>query len=437
MARRVLENVGMFAAFVVAYAGVLVATLVFSVLNLRYQREHGHRVPPELEGVVEPERLKRIEEYTHDRARFGMIERAVSGALFGIVLFAGPLGAYDRWISGMAHSAVARGIVFVLGIVLVSALFGLPFSYYRSFVIEARHGFNRMSPGLFVGDWVKSTLLSLVFACLLGGVGFWLIERLPGSWWLWVWLAFVGFSLFVTFVSPYLIEPLFFRMEPLKVEGLAEEVRVLAERASVHVGRVLQMDASRRSAHSNAYFTGLGRVKRVVLFDTLLSQMTHGEILAVLSHELGHWKKHHVLVRMLVGFGTSLAVLWLAFHAVSAPWVPALAGLSEATLPARLVVLGALASVLTFPLTPLASAWSRHDEWQADRFAVELSDSARELASALAKLSRENLANLHPHPWYAKFYYSHPPVTERIKKLRELAKPSTPGAAELVRPAGA
>jgi STE24 endopeptidase len=245
------------------------------------------------------------------------------------------------------------------------------------------------------------------------------VRALPASWWLWVWLAFTGVSLVLTFLAPYVIEPLFFRMEPLKLDALAGEVRALAERAGVHVGRVLQVDASRRSAHSNAYFTGLGRVKRVVLFDTLLAQMSHGEILAVLSHELGHWKKHHVLVRTLASFALSLVVAWVAFREVSAPFVPELVNAGALSFPARLVVLAALASVLTFPLTPLGAAWSRHDEWQADRFAVELADCAPALASALAKLSRENLSNLHPHPLYAKFYYSHPPVPERIRALRQ------------------
>jgi STE24 endopeptidase len=409
----------MFFAFIAAYAGVLVATLAFAALNLRHQREHGREVPPELAGVVEPERLARIEAYTRDRARLGMLERATSGALCGVCLFAGPLVVYDGWVQRVATTFVARGVSFVLGLVLLSALFGLPFSYYRSFVVEARHGFNRMSRGLFFADFGKGTALSLV---LVGGsslLGFWLVRALPASWWLWVWLAFTGVSLVLTFLAPYVIEPLFFRMEPLKLDALAGEVRALAERAGVHVGRVLQVDASRRSAHSNAYFTGLGRVKRVVLFDTLLAQMSHGEILAVLSHELGHWKKHHVLVRTLASFALSLVVAWVAFREVSAPFVPELVNAGALSFPARLVVLAALASVLTFPLTPLGAAWSRHDEWQADRFAVELADCAPALASALAKLSRENLSNLHPHPLYAKFYYSHPPVPERIRALRQ------------------
>jgi STE24 endopeptidase len=195
----------------------------------------------------------------------------------------------------------------------------------------------------------------------------------------------------------------------------------MTERAGVHIGRVLKVDASRRSSHSNAYFTGLGRVKRVVLYDTLLAQMSHAQILAVLAHELGHWKKHHVLIRMLVMLALLVAGAYLAFLLVPSGTLPALVGLGQASFGARLVVLMAVASAALFPLTPLFAAWSRRDEREADRFAVDLHGEPRDLADALAKLGTENLSNLHPHPLYAAFYYSHPPLTERIGALRSLA----------------
>jgi STE24 endopeptidase len=407
--------------FFVLYALVLGARLWLSWLNLRHQAREGSVVPGELEGNVEPERLAKIAAYTRDRARFGMLHTAASAGVYALFLFGGPLGFYDRLSARLGGSFVLNGAIFFVGLVAVRALLELPFSYYGTFVIEARHGFNRMSRALFFGDWVKSTLLSLLFVAGFTALAFWLVAAAPGSWWLWVWLGFVSVSVLLTFAAPYLIEPLFYKMEPLAVRDLAAGVEQLAERAGVRVKRVLTMDASRRSAHSNAYFTGLGRVKRVVLFDTLLKQMTQGEILAVLAHELGHWKKHHVLVRLVGSFALSLGALFVAHRVVGAPFVPALVGLETASFGARALVLSALASVLTFPLTPLGSAWSRGDERQADRFAVELSGRARELADALAKLARENLSNLHPHPWYAKFYYSHPPVTERIRTLRLLA----------------
>ena len=408
----------MFTLFLALFVFVLAATLALAWLNLRHQEKEGHRVPPELAGVIESERLAQIADYTRERARFGMLTRLVRSAGFAIFLFGGLLGAYDRFIGELSGSFVKSGVLFFLGLAAAGAVLEIPFSLYQSFRIEARHGFNRMSLGLFFGDWLKSTLLSLVFIAGLSAAALALVQAAPASWWLFVWLLFVVFSVVIQFISPYVIEPLFFKTEPLKVEGLTEEVRALSERAGVHLRRVLQMDASRRSTHSNAYFTGIGRVKRVVLFDTLLTQMTHPEILAVLAHELGHWKKHHVLVRTLVSYGVSFAALFVLSRVSGTAFVPELVGASELSFAARAVVLATLASLLVFPLTPLFSAWSRHDEWEADRFAVELSGLAPELASALAKLSRENLANLHPHPLYAKFYYSHPPVPERIRKLR-------------------
>jgi len=249
-----------------------------------------------------------------------------------------------------------------------------------------------------------------------------LVQLAPHAWWLWVSALIGALSLLLTVLSPYLIEPLFYRMEPLDVEGLREGIRALTERAGVHVGRVLKMDASRRSSHSNAYFTGLGRQKRVVLFDTLLSQMTQPQILAVLAHELGHWKKHHVLIRMIAMQVLLVVFAYLVFRLSPSPAVPHLVGLGTASFAARMTILAAGASLLLFPLTPLFSAWSRRDEREADRFAVELHGEPLELAGALAKLGTENLSNLHPHPLYAAFYYSHPPLAQRIGGLRMLAE---------------
>jgi STE24 endopeptidase len=405
-----------------AFAGVSAAGLYLKWLNLRHQEREGGRVPPELAGVIDAERLQRIAAYTRDRARFGIASELLRDVGLGIFVFGGLLGFYDQVIAGLAPSPLLRGVLFFTGLVLGSALLSIPFSLYSSFRIEARHGFNRMSPGLFASDWSKGTLLSLVFVAALSAGALWLVDRAPERWWLYVWALFVAVSLLLTFLAPFVIEPLFFRMKPLSVPGLEEEVRVLAERAGVHVSRVLEVDASRRSSHSNAYFTGIGSVKRVVLFDTLLSQMRHGEILAVLAHELGHWRKHHVLSRTLWSFAVALGGLYLAFRLVSWPALPALAGLEQASFPARLFILSVVASVVTFPLTPLSSYWSRRHEWQADAYATELLRRPLELASALQKLASENLSNLHPHPIYAAFYYTHPPMPERIRRLRAAAQ---------------
>ena len=404
-------------SFLIAFLAVAAASLFLKWLNLRHQEREGTAVPPELADVIDAERLAKIADYTRERARFGIVTALARDVAMVVFLFGGVLGAYDRLVTGVSASPVLSGTLFFVGLSLASAVLGIPFALYASFRIEARHGFNRMSPALFWSDWLKSTGLSLVFIAALSAGALWLVATLPGSWWLFVWALVVVVSVAMTYLAPVLIEPLFFKMKPLHVEGLAAEVRALAEKAGVHVNRVLEVDASRRSSHSNAYFTGIGHVKRVVLFDTLFGHMSHGEILAILAHELGHWKKHHVLSRTVLSFAVSFVALYLAFEFASAAWLPGLVGLEAASFPARLVILGTLASLVTFPLTPLSSYWSRRHEWQADAFAVALHRRPEDLANALKKLASENLSNLHPHPLYAAFYYSHPPMPERIRKL--------------------
>jgi STE24 endopeptidase len=403
------------------YVAVVSLRVGLSWLNLRHLTRHGHQVPVELRAEVDAEKLRKIADYTAERARFGLFRSVASAVVTGLFAFGGGLAAYDAWVQGLSSSFVGGGVLFVVGLLLAGAVLEVPFQLYGDLRLEQRHGFNRQSAGLWWSDWAKSTALSLVLTSLLAAGALALVGAAPSSWWLWVAALVAGVSLLMTFLSPTLIEPLFNKMEPLEVPGLSDGIRAMTEKAGVHVGRVLKVDASRRSSHSNAYFTGLGKVKRVVLFDTLLAQMTHAQILAVLAHELGHWKKHHVQVRMLVMLALLVAGAYLAFVLAPSPSLPALVGAEAASFPARIVILVLAASSVLFPLTPLFSAWSRRDERQADRFAVALHGRALDLAEALAKLGTENLSNLHPHPLYAKFYYSHPPLTERIATLRALA----------------
>jgi len=403
------------------FVAVTAARLGLSWLNLRHLERTGHLVPPALAREVDAERLGKISDYTAERARFGLVHSVASSAVTAAFLFGGGLGWYDAWIASAGRGFIAGGVLFLLGLLLASAIFEVPFQLYGDFRIEQRHGFNRQTVGLWWSDWLKSTVLSLALSSALAAGALWLVQATPNTWWLWVSALISGVSLLMTFVSPYVIEPLFHKMEPLEVPGLSDGIRSMTERAGVHVGRVLKVDASRRSSHSNAYFTGLGRVKRVVLFDTLLAQMSHSQILAVLAHELGHWKKHHVLFRMLTMQVLLVAGTYLAFRVAPSAALPGLVGLGSASFGARVVILMLAVSALMFPLTPLFAAWSRHDEREADQFAIQLHGHAHDLADALAKLGTENLSNLHPHPLYAAFYYSHPPLVERIGTLRSQA----------------
>ncbi|HYQ14229.1 MAG TPA: M48 family metallopeptidase, partial [Polyangiaceae bacterium] len=366
------------------FLAVASARLLLSWLNLRHLERAGQAVPAELAAEVDAERLRQINAYTTERARFGLLRSASSSVLTAGLVFGGALGWYDAWVARLSSGFVSSGVLFFAGLLLAGALWEIPFQLYGDFRIEQRHGFNRQTAGLWWSDWLKSTALSLLLTSALVAGALFLVQHTPHTWWIWVTALISSVSLLLTFISPYVIEPLFNKLEPLEVAGLSDSIRAMTEKAGVHVGRVLKLDASRRSSHSNAYFTGLGRVKRVVIFDTLLAQMSHSQVLAVLAHELGHWKKHHVLVRMLVMQVVLIVGAYAAFVLTQSSALPSLVGLSAASFSARVLILMLAASTLTFPLTPLFSAWSRRDEREADRFAVDLHGHAHDLADALA-----------------------------------------------------
>ena len=386
-------------------------------LNLQHLERHGHEVPAGFHGVVDADQLAKSSDYTEANSRIGVVEYLFGSLLLALFLFGGLLSWYDSQIARLASSFIVQGIFFVIGLVLVQTVLTIPFSLYRTFVLEERFKFNTSTPRIWLTDLLKSLGIGLVLISLLTFAALALVTACPGSWWLWVWGLFAGTTLLLMYLSPVLIEPLFFKFKPLQSEQLAERVKETMARAGLQVERVQQVDASRRSRHSNAYFTGIGRVKRIVLFDTLLEQMTEDEIIAVLAHEAGHWKLGHIWKRLLLMEVFSLAACWLAWWLLAWGGLPALFGLEQLGFIGQVVLLGFLASLVGFPLTPASSALSRQHEWQADRFALNLTGHPGPLASALIKLSRENLSNLHPHPLYAWFYYSHPPVVERVARL--------------------
>ena len=411
---RSMKLVLFFCYLLVAAAGYLLRSL-----NLRHLKLHGAEVPAGFAGAVDGETLARTSAYTFERSRVGLWESLADDMLVIGFLFGGLLGIYDRWMTTLSGSFVTGGVLFFLGLSLAETVIGIPFSLYTTFRIENRYGFNTMTRKLWLTDLVKSTLIGAVLTALLTSAALNIVKMSPHAWWLWAWGFFALVSLFFIYLSPYVIEPLFNKFEPIRAEGLEDEIRALMEKAGLSVSRILQVDASRRSRHSNAYFTGIGRVKRIVLYDTLLEQMSHDEILAVLAHEVGHWKKGHIWKRLAGMEAAGLVVFYAAFSLLTWGGVPGLLGLPQASFAAQTVVLAFLGSLAAFPFTPIGNWLSRRHEREADRFACELTGRPESLASALIKLSRENLANLHPHHLYARFYYSHPPVVERVRELRE------------------
>ncbi|MBW2689033.1 MAG: M48 family metallopeptidase [Deltaproteobacteria bacterium] len=386
-------------------------------VNLQHLKQHGHEVPAGFAGVVDQKLLARTSDYTLANSRAGLVESLFGSLLLLIFLFAGLIGWYDSWIRGLTASFIGQGVLFVLGLMLFQSLLDVPFSLYRTFVLEERFQFNTSTPRIWLTDLLKSLGVGALLLSLITAGALALVQASPTGWWLWVWGFLALITLLLMYLSPVLIEPLFFKFQPLQNEELAERVKAVMGEAGLQVDRVQQVDASRRSKHSNAYFTGIGRVKRIVLFDTLLEQMTDDEIIGVLAHEAGHWKLGHIWKRLLTMELVFLAACWLAWQLLAWDGLPGLFGLDQISFVGQVVLLGFLASLISFPLTPLSSVLSRRHEWQADQFALDLTGESLPLAQALVKLCKENLSNLHPHPLYAWFYYSHPPVVARIARL--------------------
>lgn len=392
------------------------------LINLNYLKKHGTEVPAGFENTINKDILAKTTAYTLEKSRLGLKESVINNIIVIFFLFGGLITLYDQWILSLSHSFIISGMLFFIILALVQTLIEIPFSFYDTFTIESRYGFNTTTKRLWLTDLFKSTLISLLILSIMVSAALGLIKWSSGFWWLWLWGFFVVFSIFLMYIAPYVIEPLFFKFSPIEEKSLEDKIMEMMEKAKVKVSRVVQVDASRRSHHSNAYFSGIGRVKKIVLFDTLLKQMTQEEIIAVLAHELGHWKKGHIRKKLIMIETVSLLSFNLAYHLLAWGGLPGLLNLTQLSLPAQFVILMFLGSLVVFPLTPLSSWLSRNHERQADQFGCELSGDPEALASALIKLSGENLANLHPHPFYASFYYSHPPVIERVNWLKHYEK---------------
>lgn len=403
----------LFSTFIVLSA----AGYLLQGLNIWHMRRHGHRVPKGFEQALDAEVLAKTSAYTWEHSLAGLVQSLFSKIVTAVFLFAGVIVPFDRFVTHLSDTFILSGLAFFLLLLLGETLLAAPFDLYSTFRIENRYGFNTTSGRLWLADQVKGLLISIVLTLALVASGLALVQWMPGWWWLPVWLLFFSVSILMLYIAPYLIEPLFNKFEPIKDQELAAKINQLAAQAGCEVSRILQVDASKRSRHSNAYFTGVGRVKRVVLYDTLLEQMDHDEILAVLAHELGHWKRHHIIKRLVAIEVFSLLACWATWWLLQWPGLIDLLQLEPVSFCGRLVIVGFLGSLLGLLYRPFGSWLSRRQERQADAFARQLTGAPQALASALVKMAKENLANLHPHPAYAAVYYSHPPLVDRVAQL--------------------
>ncbi|HKE96635.1 MAG TPA: M48 family metallopeptidase [Povalibacter sp.] len=402
---------------------LLASTVLRSWLNQRQiaaVTAHRDQVPEAFAAQVDAPSHRKAADYTVALAGLNRWDILLDAIVALLLTLGGGLDAIDRAWRLAELPAIWHGTVVVLSTLLLMSAIGLPLSIYRTFSIEARFGFNRMTAGLFVVDLLKGLLLSLVLGGPLLFAILYLMQRAGSLWWLYAWLVWMAFVLVVTWAYPTFIAPLFNKFTPLTDDALRERTENLLARCGFSSRGVFVMDGSRRSVHGNAYFTGVGRNKRIVFFDTLIERLQGAEIEAVLAHELGHFRLHHVRSRLvlslifgLAGFGLLGALAaWPAFY-------PAL-GVTQPSTHAALLLLMLILPSFTFFLTPLGSWWSRRHEFEADEFAARYSD-ARQLADALVKLYRDNATTLTPDPLHSRFYDSHPPALIRIARLQQLA----------------
>jgi STE24 endopeptidase len=388
-------------------------------LNISHLRRHGHTVPEDFRDMIDREKLKKISAYTIDSARFGIFSTLASQAFFLALLLSGFFPWVLNRIPQQEWGSILSGLAFFASLGILTHLFQIPFDLYDTFVIENRYGFNTKTLRVWVRDLLKSLALSALLGGFLLGLLLSLIKGGGRFWWVWAWLVVGVFELLLLWLYPVILAPLFNKFEPVADTELVRRIEQLMEKAGLKARGIFQMDASKRSRHTNAYFTGLGKSKRIVLFDTLLQSHTGDEIEAVLAHEIGHWKKRHVLKQLLIMELLSLMAFYVVAHLLNWLLLYRTFGFSEPVPYVGLLLIGALFSPLGYFAQPLGAAFSRKWEREADDYALGLIPSGEALAQAFKRLASDNLANLLPHPFYAWFYYSHPPLAERIRRLKK------------------
>ena len=404
--------------FLVALALATGTRLWLAARQARHVRAHRDAVPGSFAGTIPLAAHQKAADYTVAKTRVAMADVCLSAALVLVVTFGGLLQwLSDAWARVAPPFGIAHGVALIVSVVALLSLAELPLSLYRTFVVEVRFGFNRMTPALFLADLAKQALISAALGIPLLTLVLWLMARMGGLWWVWVWLAWVGFNLLVLLIYPTFIAPLFNKFSPLADQGLAARIEALLARCGFRSSGLYVMDGSKRSSHGNAYFTGFGAAKRIVFFDTLLSRLAPGEIEAVLAHELGHFKRHHVWKRIVVLFAASLALLWALGQLIDLPWFYAELNVATKSTATALLLFALVTPVFTFFLQPLSSLHSRKHEFEADAYAASHA-SAAELVQALVKLYQDNAATLTPDPLHSAFYDSHPPAATRIARLR-------------------
>jgi len=402
-------------AYICIYLFSAALKTVIERININYLKKYGKTVPTTFQGVIYEEELKEIIRYTSDNVRFKLVQTIVMKSLFLFLIISGIL----PWLTDNLENTnfLLAGLVFFAFIGLIEMLAGLPFDYYHSFVIEDRYGFNTKTIKIWISDLIKSLLVIIVLGGLLLSALLLMLKYTGMNWWIWAWAVFLCFQLLVTILYPTVIAPLFNKFIPLEKSDLKADIEQLAKKEGIEIEGIYQMDASRRTRHTNAYFSGLGKAKRIVLFDSLIQSHNQEEVLSILAHEIGHLKKNHIKKQLVVSSILSLFLFFTASKLITYRVMYESFGFSNTPYYVGLFLVGILWEPVNYFLSPLGMAISRKFEKEADFYSIKIIKRAKPLSTALKKMAKENLSNLRPHPLYVFFNYSHPPLLERIEYL--------------------
>ena len=412
-----------FNTYLSAYIAIYLASFVLSVLidrlNIKHLEKHGGQVPDAFKGMIDERELIKIGRYAKDNIHFKMIENSIGKIFFLFIILFGIFPWLAKTVDHL-HFLLA-GLLFFGAPGLVEAVFSLPFDYYHSFILEEKYGFNTKTLAIWFSDIIKSFLVMMILGAFLLSALLLMLKYTGNSWWIWAWIVLIMFQLLMTILYPTVIAPLFNTFTPIEDGDLKTGIENLAKKEGIRVEGIYQMDASKRTRHTNAYLAGLGKAKRIVLFDSLIQAHDHEEILAILAHEIGHLKKNHIKKQLAAVSIVSFLLLYLASKLLLWEVMYTSFGFANMAQYVGLFLVGVLWGPLSFFLSPIGMAVSRRFEREADVYSQRALQTAKPLSDALKKMARENLSNLTPHPLYVCFNYSHPPLLERVEFLDQLA----------------
>ena len=404
--------------FLAVLSATVLVRLWLGLRHVGHVQAHRNSVPAAFSGTIPLDAHQQAADYTTAKTRLVLVQAVVQALLLiGFTLGGGLQWLDDAWRGVLPDMELLRGALVIVSAFVVSSLVDLPFDYYKTFTVDARFGFNRMSRGMFFGDIVKHALVGVVLGAPILFAALWLMNAAGSAWWLYLWMVWSAFNLLMLAVYPTLIAPLFNTFEPLQDEALKTRIETLLIKCGFRSQGLYVMDGSSRSSHGNAYFTGFGAAKRVVFFDTLLSRLEPDEIEAVLAHELGHYRHRHVFKRIAMLFAVSFAGLALLGWLIDQPWFYAGLGVDTPSTYMGLLLFLLVSPVFMLLLRPLFSGYARRNEFEADAYAAQHAD-ARRLVDALVKLYRDNASTLTPDRLHSAFYDSHPPASARIARLQ-------------------